>query len=240
MVTKILFPFGSAGFHGQKGNNDVDNHVNEAPPFAAAQTVSMDWKKWQSIFNDSSTRPSASKQLDRQNIAKLRPRDAWKLTKSQLDDYLDWHQQTRLTEKDGMCTPCISLTRIVKEVQLTLCRDRQDHRHLLRLFPLQEIQPRAPVAEEPEEAIDKRYRLIQESCLVVSETPEAKNPSKGAADKKPDTGTPGGSILQHIKSHFLYHYREESELPELARAFYSRAGEWLLTCLTSLWTINRC
>lgn len=96
---------------------------------------------------------------------------------------------------------------------------------MLRLFPLQEIRPREPIADESEEVVDNRYRLIQETCLVVPEVEEEESPKKSKR-KQPVPGkeTP---TLQRIHDHPFYHYREESELPATAHAFYNRAGEYL-------------
>jgi hypothetical protein len=94
---------------------------------------------------------------------------------------------------------------------------------MLRLFPLQEIRPRAPFADEPEDAIDSRYRLIQETCLAVPEA-EDEELSKKAIDKKL-TISKEAPTLQRIRNRPLEHYRKVSELSETALAFYNRAGK---------------
>ena len=63
--------------------------------------------------------------------------------------------------------------------------------------------------------------------------PEAdeEHPSKKATGKQPASGKEAPT-LQRIRDLPLDHYREESELPETAHAFYSRAGKHpLLMCL---------
>lgn len=94
---------------------------------------------------------------------------------------------------------------------------------MLRLFPLQEIRPREPIADETEEAIDNRYRLIQETCLVVPEVEEEHSPKKSKGKQPAPRKEP--VALQRMHGRPFYHYREESELPATAHAFYNRAGK---------------
>lgn len=91
LVTRLLYPF----------NDDGRNEGSEP------QSISMNWRRWQAIFDDSPTQ--AIKRLDRQDIAKLQSRDAWALTDDQIDDYLDWHQQFRMSEKQGTSLLCLTI-----------------------------------------------------------------------------------------------------------------------------------
>lgn len=95
---------------------------------------------------------------------------------------------------------------------------------MLRLFPLQEIKPREEVLDEPEDAVDERYRFIQETCLVVPDV-QQEQPSKKAIGKKPAVSQAAPS-LDHIHDLPMEHYREQSDLPKPALAFYNRAGEY--------------
>lgn len=114
LATKLLYPFTKAdernAYDGLKleGNEEERNEGTDEDRNneTGSQTVSMDWKKWQVVFDASPRRLPAARRLNRQDIAKLRSRDAWSLTEDQIDDYLDWHQQYRLTEKDGAFSWC--------------------------------------------------------------------------------------------------------------------------------------
>ncbi|KJR80078.1 RNA polymerase 1 specific transcription initiation factor [Sporothrix schenckii 1099-18] len=205
LVTKLLYPFnnvddahvsGSRQLHSNE-DGSTKREVYADDERTRPQHILMDWRKWQAVFNASPKRLPVARQLERHGISKLRARDAWSLTEDQIDDYLDWHQQYRLTEKD-------------------------DPRHMLRLFPLQEIRPRTPFADEPEEALDSRYRLVQETCLVIPSVNEEQTSQK-VKGKRP-VPIKDEPTLQHLHDHPINRYREESDLSEAAHAFYSRAA----------------
>ncbi|OAA54808.1 RNA polymerase 1 specific transcription initiation factor [Niveomyces insectorum RCEF 264] len=216
-VTKLLYPFhlpdgGHTTAEPSRSTDDADEagegvHGDESrKPALMPPPFRMDWAKWSAIFPPSPAHePGPSGALERRDMIKLRARDVSSLTGTQIDAYLDWHQKTRIKE-------------------------REDHRHLLRLFPLQAIPPRPQAQEESEEAIDARYHLVQTTCLVPTTTTttttaaaeDGKTPAEptAAAGSAPPTGNHARRAAFLLES-----YRTEADLPDTAHAFYSRAAE---------------
>lgn len=82
LIVKILYPF--------DGADKFPLDSNEPP------LVKIDWDSWQTIVKE-----KAQEGLDRIRAEKLSPDDAWLLDGEQMDDYLDWFEQTRLRDTDG-------------------------------------------------------------------------------------------------------------------------------------------
>ncbi len=114
MVTKLLYPFSSldekmtelnkpykvvAGR--QPEESDTDNGEDEDDAWIEAQAFRMDWDRWKTTFDVASEHAPSSRRLNVRDIDNLQTSDAWTLTNEQIDDYLDWHQESRLSDKEG-------------------------------------------------------------------------------------------------------------------------------------------
>ncbi|CAK7266362.1 hypothetical protein SEPCBS119000_001986 [Sporothrix epigloea] len=104
MVTKLLLPF-DAGDE-SKGDDakimDGQNTKTRHATSPSSQAICMDWDKWRAVYNELHAAQTASRRLTRQEMANLRPQDVWSLTADQIDDYMDWQQQFRLSDKEGV------------------------------------------------------------------------------------------------------------------------------------------
>lgn len=115
--TKLLYPFDGI----------------ERPPvsYRDPSSMHMDWERWRELMWD-----AASEGLERREINGLQAEDIWTLSDRKIDDYLDWYEETQITEG----------------------RETQE---LKELFPLAQRQRRVAREGLTEEQIDQRLRTAQ-------------------------------------------------------------------------------
>lgn len=125
--TKLLYPFDG----------------EERPPvtYRDPSSLQIDWDKWRELMRD-----TVSEGLERRDIPRSQPEDAWTLSDRKIDDYLDWYEET----------------------QITLNRETQD---LRELFPLAQRQHHVSRQVLTEEQIDDRLKTAQSYIRSVAPSP---------------------------------------------------------------------
>lgn len=122
--TKLLYPF--------------DGEVRPPVSYRDPSSISIDWTRWRELMRDES-----SENLERRDINKLQPDDAWTMSDKKIDDYLDWFEETQI--KTG------AETLELKELFPLADRRRQNHRK-----------------ELTEEEVDERLRTAQSFVKSVA------------------------------------------------------------------------
>lgn len=116
-ATKLLYPFDG----------------EERPPvsYRDPSSIQIDWNRWRELMRDES-----SEGLERRDINKLQPDDAWTISDRKIDDYLDWYEETQI--KTGTET-----------------------QELREMFPLAGRRRQNPRNELTEEQVDERLKTAQ-------------------------------------------------------------------------------
>ena len=82
LTTKILYPF-----------DDVKRYpISRNDPTC----LKMDWARWQTAMKE-----SPIDRLERRDMDRLGPEDAWAMDENKLDDYMNWFQKTSLRDTEG-------------------------------------------------------------------------------------------------------------------------------------------
>lgn len=75
--TKLLYPF--------------DGEERLPVSYRDPSSLQIDWEKWRELVRD-----ATSEGLERRDINKLHPEDAWTMSDRKIDDYLDWYEETKI------------------------------------------------------------------------------------------------------------------------------------------------
>lgn len=137
-------------------------------------SLRLDWDKWRELMRDPD-----SEGLERRDMQKVKPEDAWAMTDRKIDDYLDWFEQTQIQPN--------------KEAQ-----------ELRKFFPSHNQTHRTSRNGLTEEEIDERLRTAQSYI-------------------KPTAPSAHTWLLSAGGHHAVY--RSAEDLPDEARAFYSKAAD---------------
>lgn len=105
-------------------------------------SLRMDWDKWRELMRDPD-----SEGLERRDMYKVQPEDAWSMTDRKIDDYLDWFEQTQLQP------------------------NKESQQELKEFFPVRERSQRASRHSLTEEEIDERLKTAQ--SYITSVAPSA-------------------------------------------------------------------
>lgn len=167
--TKLIHPF--------------DGQERVPVSYRDPSSLQIDWNKWKELMRDPD-----SEGMERRDMHKVQPEDAWLMTDRKIDDYLAWFEQTQIQPS--------------KETQ-----------ELKEFFPLQEWTHRPLRNGLTEEEIDERLQTAQ--SYIMSIAPSA-----------------SGWLLRMGEDHVVY--RSTEELPDTARAFYSKAASLAGLSLTKL------
>lgn len=114
---KLLYPF--------------DGEERFPVSYRDPSSLQIDWGKWKELMRD-----VASEGLERRDINKLQPEDAWTMSDRKIDDYLDWYEET----------------------QINSGRETQE---LRELFPLSQRRHQVSRRDLTEEEIDERLKTAQ-------------------------------------------------------------------------------
>lgn len=122
--TKLLYPFDG----------------EERPPlsYRDPSSIRVDWDRWRELMRNDS-----SEGLERREINKLQPDDAWAMSDRKIDDYLDWYEETQI--KAGTET-----------------------QELRELFPLADRRRQHIRKELTEEEVDERLKTAQSFIKPVA------------------------------------------------------------------------
>ena len=118
MVTKLLHPFKrmdarqvpASGETDSEDDEEKDDDDDDDEGALDEPALVMDWKKWQAVFAEADKKfpsfASTHPPLSRKDMGRLQETDAAWLSTRQIDDYMDWYQEHRLTEKEGESCTC--------------------------------------------------------------------------------------------------------------------------------------
>ena len=122
--TKLLYPFDG----------------EERPPvsYRDPSSLHLDWDKWRELMRD-----DASEGLERRDINKLQPDDAWIMSDRKIDDYLDWYEETQI-------------------------KTDVETQELRELFPLADRRRQRLKKELTEEEVDERLKTAQSFIKSVA------------------------------------------------------------------------
>lgn len=122
--TKLLYPF---------------DETERRPVHSRDPTcLQLDWCKWQALMREE---PNSG--LDRRDINNLKPDDAWTMSDTKIDDYLEWYQETRI-KADG------------------------ETQELKDLFPLSEKRPHVSRQGLTDDEIDERLQTAQSYIKTIA------------------------------------------------------------------------
>lgn len=116
-ATKLLYPF--------------DGEDRPPVSYRDPSSIQIDWNRWRELMRDESFEG-----LERRDINKLQPDDAWTISDRKIDDYLDWYEETQI--KTGTET-----------------------QELREMFPLAGRRRQNPRKELTEEQVDERLKTAQ-------------------------------------------------------------------------------
>ncbi|KAH6856757.1 hypothetical protein B0I37DRAFT_426180 [Chaetomium sp. MPI-CAGE-AT-0009] len=102
--------------------------------------LQMDWTVWESEFAKKPEKKPGILQYEHMD-----PQEIWSMDKGDMDELLNWFQETQIIEKAPM-----------------------DETEVDRLFPLQEIPPLPAIPEFPHEEIEERVKRVLSSMKSVS------------------------------------------------------------------------
>ncbi|AEO67016.1 uncharacterized protein THITE_2115709 [Thermothielavioides terrestris NRRL 8126] len=105
--------------------------------------LQMDWAVWESEF---STRPEKKPGI--LQYEHMDPREIWSMSKGELDELLNWFQETQIDKHPT------------------------DELEVDRLFPLEDIQPLPEIPEPTQEEVEARVRKVQSSMRRVPPRPD--------------------------------------------------------------------
>jgi RNA polymerase I-specific transcription initiation factor RRN7 len=204
VVTKLLFPF-----------DEVKRYPTSAADPAAHV---LDWKMWASTQRHFDSKPAAGGRLPKGNEILVEENDVFKMTTHQLDDYLDWYENSWLDSR-GMRGRSIF---ILESYGLTVLTRLVVSNPLADMFPTGRTGVEGPAdarVEIDEEDIDSKLRSVISQLRPTRVVP----PEENLEDE---------SILRPGSSYQFY--RTESSLPETARIFYETAARLSGLSLQSL------
>lgn len=115
--TKLIYPF--------------DGEERLPLSYRDPSSLQLDWDKWRELMRD-----NEPEGLERREINRLQPEDAWTLSDRKIDDYLDWYEETQI--KEGIET-----------------------QELRELFPLSQRRRQVSRQGLTEEEIDERLKTAQ-------------------------------------------------------------------------------
>ncbi|OKL59360.1 hypothetical protein UA08_05400 [Talaromyces atroroseus] len=182
IATKLIFPFSET-----KGYP-----ISATEP--AAQIV--DWNLWadaQKHFKDKTT---AEGRLGKGQEVTVNEGNVFHMTGQQLDDYLDWYQDTWLDQNKNM----FPLTRAEPE-------------DLLKMYPSAEV----------EEAIDDTVREVTASIRLAQIIPFGQSRGEDSEGDQ-DTGEEEDPDPNPRPGHSYEIYKTASALPDTARKFFEKAA----------------
>ncbi|KAK3390476.1 hypothetical protein B0H63DRAFT_465722 [Podospora didyma] len=133
--TKLMYPLDSV----ERFPRDAEDPLS----------LKMDWTVWEAEFEE------PPKKLGRVEFEHLEPDDIWTLSKEELNEFMNWFQQTR--------------------VDIT---NPTDQTEVDRLFPLQRVKPLSVSHDKPDEEIEATMKRVQNAMISVSPRPDP--PSKDA------------------------------------------------------------
>ncbi|KAK7734956.1 hypothetical protein SLS53_007733 [Cytospora paraplurivora] len=122
--TKLLYPF--------------DGEVRPPVSYRDPSSIRVDWDRWRELMRD-----DCFEGLERREINKLQPDDAWTMSDRKIDDYLDWYEETQI--KAGTET-----------------------QELRELFPLADRRRQNIRKELTEEEVDERLKTAQSFIKSVA------------------------------------------------------------------------
>ncbi|KUL88545.1 hypothetical protein ZTR_05370 [Talaromyces verruculosus] len=203
VATKLIFPFSNA-----KGFPSV-------PTEPAAQLI--DWNLWRAAQKEFESLDKIPGRLPKGQEINVNEGNVFHMTEGQLDDYLDWYQDTWLDQK-------------------------QAGHPLADMFPLTpakpDNRPDLKTGTEIQEEIDKKVREMTAGIRLAKIIPDdqAKGKKENAVDEYSDEEKE--KIPRPGSSYRIY--KTESDLPKTARKFYETAADLAgLSLRTLIAAVNR-
>uniref|UniRef100_A0A093UUM4 RNA polymerase I-specific transcription initiation factor rrn7 n=1 Tax=Talaromyces marneffei PM1 TaxID=1077442 RepID=A0A093UUM4_TALMA len=203
VATKLIFPFSNA-----KG-------FPSAATEPAAQLI--DWNLWRATQKQFESLDKIRGRLSKGQEINVNEGNVFHMTENQLDDYLDWYQDTWLDQKKA-------------------------NHPLADMFPLlpskPDSRPDPKTGVEIQEAIDKKVREMTASIRLAKIIPDKQVQPPKENDVGGDSDGEEDKVPRPGYSYRIY--KTESDLPKTARKFYETAADLAgLSLRTLVAAVNR-
>ncbi|KAF3399262.1 RNA polymerase I-specific transcription initiation factor rrn7 [Talaromyces pinophilus] len=203
VATKLIFPFSNA-----KGFPSV-------PTEPAAQLI--DWNLWRAAQKEFESLDKIPGRLPKGQEINVNEGNVFHMTEGQLDDYLDWYQDTWLDQK------------------------KAGH-PLADMFPLTpakpDNRPALKTGAEIQEEIDKKVREMTAGIRLAKIIPDDQAKGEKENDVDEYSNEEKEKIPRPGSSYRIY--KTESDLPKTARKFYETAADLAgLSLRTLVAAVNR-
>ena len=199
IATKLIFPFDS----------DVVKRYPRSMNEPAAQRI--DWKKWVEFrdqggpladatrleVDEDRTRPELPRERGRE--AETTDTDIFKMSETELDQYMDWYQRTWIKSNDA---------------------EDNVNKELLDMFPLKPLLAEDQLRDPDREVDETQLEIVREVHATMKL-------SRPVSDEDAQQLQLDSEIPVEVKrpgSHYRQ-YRKVEDLPKAARAFYEAAAE---------------
>lgn len=220
VATKLIFPFSNA-----KGFPSV-------PTEPAAQLI--DWNLWRAAQKQFESLDKIPGRLPKGQEINVNEGNVFHMTEGQLDDYLDWYQDTWLDQKKGELR--------CRDLQAQLLTFILAGHPLAEMFPLTPAKPDSrpylKTRVEVQEAIDEKVREMTASIRLAKIIPDDQAEREKENDVDEDSDEEKDKIPRPGYSYRIY--KTESDLPRAARKFYETAADLAgLSLRTLVAAVNR-